>query len=239
MSNSQKLISILCPMDSEARLLLEKLENPQTEKHGDIEFHLGNFNQTQVIVVKCGIGKVNAARVTQMLIDYYHPTVILNSGIAGGLADDLKIGDIIVGERLVQHDFDVSPLGYTRGCMIPSDTPDKPTYFSADKNFIDILLSAAQKYSGSHRIRLGCIASGDVFVSDCKFRKALSSQFGADVAEMEGAAVAQVATAANVPFLVLRAVSDLASGDTTSYVEFEAEIAALSAQVAMEFCKLA
>ncbi len=238
MLNKQVKVGVLCAMDSEASVLLEKLENHVVEKHGGIDCHCGDFGGTPVAIIRCGIGKVFAAASTQLLIDFYHPEVILNSGIGGGLADDLSIGDIIVGERLVMHDFDLTPLGYARGCLAGAADHGRPTYFQPDKAVLDKLFQAAEKFAGEgHRLRRGCIASGDIFVSDGEKRRALNREFQADVAEMEGAAVAQVATAAGVPFVVLRAVSDLASGSAATYESFEHEIGVFSSKIAVEFCR--
>ena len=232
-----KTTVVLGAMDSEVALLVSQLEQQRVETHSGVECHCGFVNGNPVVVVRCGIGKVNAARATQLAVDCFDPYLIINSGIAGGLASDLSIGDVIVGVKLVEHDFDLSPIGYVRGCMAYDSDPKTPTYYTAQDAFVSNMLVAAQNVAKGRKVRPGTVASGDVFVADAGLKRQLSEDFKADVAEMEGAAIAHVADACGVPFLVLRVVSDLANGEApSSFEQFEKETADLSANIILEFC---
>lgn len=231
-------LAIIGAEKCEVQELIDALKDAKEEKHSDRCFHLGKLEGQNVVIVECGVGKVNAARTTQMLIDFYAPWAIINTGVGGGLAPGLKIGDIILGEKLVQHDFDVSPLGYVPGQIIGLSTEKKPTYFFGNKDILNALKAAVESVAKDRNVRLGCIASGDVFVSKGNLKQVLHDNFGADVAEMEGASIAHVASTANVPFAVIRAVSDLADGSApASFAEFDAEASHIAAQAVRKFCQ--
>lgn len=239
MDNKKGPVGVLGAMDSEVAILIEKMNGRREETHAGMTCHCGFFSDVPAVVVRCGIGKVNAARAAQMLIDIYSPRVIINNGIAGGLASWLHVGDIVVGAKLVEHDFDVSPFGYVRGALMPTDDPKKPTWFVPEASVAQKLLQAAIACAPGREVRPGCIASGDVFVADAGLKKQLQNLFQADAAEMEGAAIAHVAQYAGTPFAVLRVISDLANGEApASFDEFEKETAALSAQIILEYCRL-
>lgn len=231
-------LAIIGAEKCEVQELIDALKDAKEEKHSGRSFHIGKLEGQNTVIVECGVGKVNAARTAQMLIDFYEPWAIINTGVGGGLAPGLKIGDIILGERLVQHDFDVSPLGYVPGQIIGITTEKKPTYFLGDKDILAALKTAVEAVAKDRSVRLGCIASGDVFVSKGNLKQVLHSNFGADVAEMEGASIAHVASTANVPFAVIRAVSDLADGSApASFAEFDAEASHIAAQAVRQFCQ--
>ncbi len=239
MPNDMVRLAIIGAEKCEVEELISALEQHEIEKHADREFHLGMLEGVPVVVVECGVGKVNAARTTQMLVDFYRPQAIVNTGVGGGLASDLKIGDIIISEKLVQHDFDVSPLGYVPGQIVGTKQDKGPTYFMADSGLVQQLMGAVDSVAGEHMVRTGCIASGDVFVSKGNLKQILHENFGADVAEMEGAAVAHVASMAGVPFAVVRAVSDLADGSApASFAEFDAEASHIAAMAVRKLCGL-
>lgn len=185
-----------------------------------------------MVVVKSGIGKVNAARCTQILIDNFHPDYIINSGIAGGIDASLSVGDIIIGEELVQHDFDVTAFGHAKGYLCTGERDDVPTVFRSDKKLVYLLESSAKEAGGSGKVRTGRIASGDIFVADRTLKESISHEFKAAAAEMEGAAIAQTAAYADIPFVVLRVISDQADGEAAeSFETFEKQTAELSSAV--------
>jgi adenosylhomocysteine nucleosidase len=238
MQNRKGPLAIVGAEKCEVQELIDALQESKAEIHSGRNFYLGKLEGQNTIIVECGVGKVNAARTVQMLIDFYEPWAIINTGVAGGLAPGLKIGDIILGERLVQHDFDVSPLGYAPGQIIGVSAEKGPTFFIGDKDILSTLKTAVKAAANDRDVRLGCIASGDIFVSKGNLKQVLHDNFGADVAEMEGAAIAQVASAANVPFAVIRAVSDLADGSApASFAEFDAEASHIAAQAVRNFCR--
>lgn len=228
-------IGIIGAMDIEVDTLKASIDNCKTEKVGEMTFFSGTLNGTEVIVVKCGIGKVNAARCAQTLADRFSVAAIINTGIGGGIGDGLSVGDIVIGESLVQHDFDVSGFGYAKGYMFLGDK-DKPTEYIADKRLIELIENAALKHISAQRIKKGIIATGDIFVSDAEKKSEIKNGFNALVTEMEGAAIAQTAQANNIPFAVVRALSDLADGSAAeSYEAFEKETAFLSAEIIKSF----
>ncbi len=196
------------------------------QKYADLKIFTGIINNRFIVLAQSGVGKVNAALNTQYIIDTYKPNIIINTGVAGGIADGLDVGDIVIGTYLVQHDFDVTVLGYAKGYMCTGKNPDKPTVFYSDKTLISEFEAAAK---GSLNVHKGVIASGDTFVSDKNKKQDIKNTFNASVVEMEGAAIAQTATVNCIPFLIVRAISDLADDTAAQDHEFvETEMAELS-----------
>ena len=229
--NSAGPVGIICAMESEAKKLYEALENKEIQTYSGSAFYSGTLCGKPAVVVQCGVGKVNAARITQALIDRYSVSCVINSGIAGGVGTGLNVGDIVVGAGLVQHDFDVTPLGYAKGYVFYGDT-DKPTVFRSDESLCAALEEAARSCAPRRHVKEGIIASGDVFVAKRETKAELREDFDALAAEMEGGAIAQTAALSGVPFIVLRAISDLADGTSHgSFTEFEQQTADLSAAV--------
>ena len=229
-------IGIIGAMDSELSLLLAAMEQrEQTEQFG-LTFHTGLLGGRRVVLVKAGIGKVSAARCTQLLIDRYHPAAIINTGIAGGLAPGLRVGDLVVAEGLVQHDFDVTAFGHAKGYLCTGGDSRVPTVFRADRQLSAALVAAAQAVLGEERVHTGLIATGDQFISGRERKAELFETFHAAAAEMEGGAIAQVAALSGVPFAVIRAISDLADGTAAASDDaFEQQAANHSAETVQRF----
>ena len=228
-----KTFGVLCAMDSELRLLLDELEDREETNVGGLVFYSGRVGGSRMIAVKCGIGKVNAARSTQLLIDHFAPDYILNSGIAGGVAEGMKIGDVVFGTELVQYDFDVTVFGHVLGYLCTGEDDSVPTIFYSDPMLVAEGRRAAEALNVP-RVRTGRIATGDVFLSAEAIEHQYLRELKADAAEMESAAIAQVAAANGTPFLIIRTMSDL--GDETSGVDFdrfEQETADLSARLTL------
>ncbi len=224
-------IGIIGAMDSELSLLLAAMEQRAQEAHSGLLFHTGLLGGRRVVLVKAGIGKVSAARCTQLLIDRYHPAAIINTGIAGGLAPGLRVGDLVVAEELVQHDFDVTAFGHAKGYLCTGGDDRVPTVFRADRQLSAALVAAAQAVLGEGAVHTGLIATGDQFISGREKKAELFETFHAAAAEMEGGAIAQVAALSGVPFAVIRAISDLADGTAAaSYDTFEQQAADHSAK---------
>lgn len=225
-------IAIIGAMESEVHRLTSLLENANTVSVYNLTFYTGTINKRKVVIVKSGIGKVNAARCTQLLIDRFSPDAIVNTGIAGGIDPDLSVGDIVIGTGLLQHDFDVTAFGHAKGYLCTGDDHNSPTVFYADKSLSDALESTATSQFPEKRVGRGTIATGDLFVSDSEKKQELWKTFKASAAEMEGAAIAQTASYAGVPFAVLRVISDQADGKAAqSFEVFEEETARLSSAV--------
>lgn len=228
-------IGIIGAMDCEVSELKQKLENLEEIKHGNLQINLGTFYGHKIVLVKSGIGKVNAALCTQYIIDKFNPDYIINTGIAGGIAENLKVGEIVVGEKLVQYDFDVTAFGYAKGYLCTGIESDKPTYFNSDEG----LMAKLERISDEKvKIHKGIIASGDSFISDLERKKEIHNLFNATAVEMEGCAIAQTSNANNIPFVVIRAISDLADNNATeSYTFSEDEIAKVSSSVVENLLK--
>ncbi len=231
-----KTVGIIGAMDVEIEHLKSSIEDIRTEEHRGVTFYIGSFDNVKAVIMRCGIGKVAASRGCQLLTDLYDPDVIINTGIAGGVGEGLHIGDLVVSTSLVQHDFDVTGFGYPRGyCCIGGDKK-KPSFFVADKTEADRLYRSAVKVAGEKSVERGIIATGDQFICTNEKRQDINSTFGALVSEMEGCAIAQVCFFNKVPFVVLRAVSDLADGSAPgNYTEFERKAADTSAAVVLDY----
>lgn len=226
-------IGLIGAMASEVELLTARLENPQTVSCGDLIFHQGRFGKQETVIVQCGIGKVCAAMCAQAMIDRFGVSAIVNTGVAGGLAASLAVGDLVVATDAIQHDFDLTAFGYARGYM-PSagGTTASPTRYPADEQLAERFCRAAAKVMTTGKTIRGTIVSGDIFVDDTALKRTLIQQFDAAAAEMEGAAIAQVAAANHIPFAIVRAISDLAEGGATiSFDTFEKQAAALSCRI--------
>ena len=170
----------------------------------DLKIFKGEINSKKYIVVRSGVGKVNAARTTQILTDRFNLNYIINVGSAGALNDDLNIGDIVVGKELIQHDFDVTAFGREKGYI-----PETGKIFKSDKNLIKKCENIKIK---NIKITTGVIASGDIFCTDINIKEKIRKKFNADCCEMEGAAIAQVCYLNKIPFIVIRSISDIPNG---------------------------
>lgn len=204
-----------------------KMTNIQNKKIFNLIFNEGNINSKEYVVVKCGIGKVNAARTTQIMIDNYEVECIINIGSAGALNDKLNIGDIVIGDNLVQHDFDISAFGHEKGYIT-----DTGKMFSSDKKLVDKIKELVDdllkgKKENKFNYIIGTIASGDVFCTQIKMKEDIRNEFNAECVEMEGAAIAQVCYLNKIPFLILRSISDSPNGnnqiDFNKYLSIAAE----------------
>jgi len=238
-----KKIGLIVAMDKEFAQLRTLLDEAHTEHHNHKDFVIGTLGATTIILLQCGIGKVNAARGTQLMIDKYRPSYIINSGVAGALNTELRPMDIVVGKDFIQHDFDLSPIGYAKGCLATGDR-SKPTITQADGNMVrlltDVSEAVAGEYENAGKVLVGRIVSGDQFINSPDVKAELRDDFGGDAAEMEGAVLAYVASCANVPCAVLRVISDMADGtNNESYDEFEKKASKLSAEIIIELAKLA
>lgn len=198
------MLAILGAMNEEIELLLGDLQNRREDlQFGGITVHRGELAGVPVLLSRGGIGKVNAAMTATYLI-LQGATRVIFTGVAGGVDPELRVGDIVVSTDLVQHDVDVTPLGYERG-TIPDETPA----WQANEQLTELAMQAAADIEGI-QAKAGRVASGDQFIASAEGVQFLASQFGAACAEMEGAAVAQVCARAGVPFVVIRSISDTA-----------------------------
>lgn len=211
------MIGIIGAMEEEIAKLKSIMEKVEIEKIAGMEFYCGEIVGKPVIVVRSGIGKVNAAACTQILADKFNVDTVINTGIAGSLRNEINIGDIVLSTDAVNHDMNVEGFGYPRGQVPGMDVFAFPT----DENLRKQAKSICEKYIdvGVHE---GRILSGDVFVSDRRIKEDLQRTFDGFCAEMEGAAIAQVAYLNNIKCLIIRAISDKADDSASvDYPEFE------------------
>ena len=209
-------LGILGAMEMEVESLLGLLEDKNTACHAGTAFHEGRLEGLDVVVVQCGIGKVNAALCVQMLCDFYGVTHLVNTGIAGSLDAALDIGDLVISVDAMYHDADVTNFGY-----VPGQMTGMPVSFAADPQLAEYAFAAAEEVNPGHT-RRGRIASGDQFVCVQSLKDRIIEITGAACTEMEGAAIAQAAYRNGVPFVIIRAISDKADNSAElDYPTFE------------------
>jgi len=209
-----KYIGIIAAMNEEVDAIKKIMTDISIKGIYELEFIIGKINEKEVVLVKCGVGKVNAARTTQILLNNFDIEYVINVGTAGSLNENIEIGDVVIGEKLVQHDFDITAGGREKGYIT-----DVGKYFYSDKNLIEKTKQTIETMSENFNAFIGTIATGDIFVQDVKVKDGIKSDFNADCAEMEGAAIAQVCTLDNVPFIVIRSISDKPNGNNA--IDFE------------------
>ena len=226
-------LGIIGAMAVEVELLKGKMENLTVTAHAGMEFCDGSLNGLDAVVVQCGVGKVNAAMCAQILCSVFGVTHLVNTGIAGSLCADLDIGDLVVSEDAMYHDFDCVHFGYEMGRVPGMDV----VAFPADQAMIRYALAAAEEVNPGH-VRTGRVASGDLFVAEKRAKNRIIEKTAAICTEMEGAAIAQTAYRNQIPFVILRAISDKADDSAQmDYPTFEAQAAHRCAEVAMNMAK--
>lgn len=206
-------IAIVAAMEEEVQILRGKMTECRIENHFGIDFYLGQLAGHNVILLKSGIGKVASATSTTLLLSRYEINAVINTGSAGGLNSSLNIGDILVSTDVTYYDANVTAFGYQRGQM-----PNCPVTFPASKNYQKLAMESIAE----HKIKgiSGLICSGDTFVKGDKQLNYIRKNFPHTIAvEMEGAAIGHVCWLLGVPFIVVRAVSDVA--DKKSAISFE------------------
>ena len=223
-----KIIGIIGAMEEEVEALKKDIQVIKKVQRASMEFLYGVINQKEVVVVKSGIGKVNAGICTQILVDEFNVNYIINTGIAGSLKNEINIGDIVVSTDLIQHDVDARGFGYKLGEIPRMNTVE----FKADEELINLAVEMNKKVNPDINTFSGRVLSGDQFISDGEVKERLINIFDGYCCEMEGAAIAQAAMLNNIPFVVLRAISDKADNSATvDYPEFEKQAIIHSAKL--------
>lgn len=226
------MIGIIGAMSSEVDGLKNIMTEKKTEKISSVEFVSGIINGCEVVVAQAGVGKVNAAITAQTMILRYAVKLLINIGVAGGIEENLKIGDIVAADKVVEHDMDTTAVGDEPGFITGLDC----VYMHTDAKITNLLIDCA-KDLGLNAVK-GVIATGDIFVAEDGLRKKLWDMFGAYAAEMEGGAIGHVCTANSVPFAVLRAMSDCANDESkTDFPTFAAKAAQNSIEIIKLFLK--
>ncbi|SFD63457.1 5'-methylthioadenosine/S-adenosylhomocysteine nucleosidase [Fictibacillus sp. KU28468] len=209
-------IGIIGAMEEEVIILRDKLSHRQDKTLAGCEFYTGKIDGLDIILLKSGIGKVNAAIGTTLMIEMFQPDCIINTGSAGGFHKDLNVGDVVISTEVRHHDVDATIFGYEYG-----QVPQMPAYYVPDADLVSIAVKSAEKVSGI-QVAKGLIASGDSFMSDHERVEFIRTKLaGLYAAEMEAAAIAQVAYQFKVPFVIIRSLSDIAGKDArVSYDQF-------------------
>jgi adenosylhomocysteine nucleosidase len=207
-------IGIIGAMDEEVEILLKEIRLSSKETKARMEFHVGRLWNQEVVVVRSGIGKVNAAVCAQILADDFKVDYIINVGIAGGIGEDILPGDVVIADNLVQHDIDTSAFGDRIGQIPRLDTFD----FKCSEELVKRAKEACSHLKGSNSF-VGRIVTGDQFIADIEKIKWLKEEFSASACEMEGASIAQVSYLNNIPFVVIRSISD--NANTGAHMDYE------------------
>lgn len=210
-------IGLIAAMDEELDILLKDAQVEKKESKAQMNFIIGKLYNKDVVIVRCGIGKVNSAICTQILVDDYNVSKIINVGIAGGIGENVMPGDVVISNNLVQHDVDAVAFGYKLG-----EIPRLDTYsFTCDEELVKVAAEACKQIE-DHKHHIGRIATGDQFIASHDKINHIIDNFSAIACEMEGGSIAQVAYLNNVPFIVIRSISDNAnSGAHMDYEKFQ------------------
>ncbi len=209
------MLGIIGAMEQEVAKIKDCLEDVSVETRAGMDFYRGSLNGKPVVVVRSGIGKVNAALCTQVLADCYHVDGVINTGIAGSLQAAIDIGDIVLSTDAVQHDMDATGFGYPVGQIPQMDIFS----FPADERMRELAEECCHKVNPDIRTHIGRVVSGDQFISDKAKKQWLVETFDGSCTEMEGAAIAQAAWLSRIPFLIIRAISDKA--DDSANMDYE------------------
>lgn len=213
------MIGIIGAMDEEVAKVKEQMNQVEIKTLAGMDFYKGLLGSREVVVVRSGIGKVNAAICSQILADHYRVAAIINTGIAGSLRTEINIGDVVLSVDAIQHDMDAGGFGYAPGQIPRMDVLS----FMADQHLLEVAKSCCEKCIPEIGVHTGRIVSGDQFISDKHKKQWLTTTFAGYCTEMEGAAIAQAAYLNNIPFLIIRAISDKADDSAKmDYSEFEA-----------------
>lgn len=209
-----KRIGIIFAMKEELDSLLKYLKIEKEYNIFDLKFYEGMIHNNYCILTESGVGKVNSARCTQILIDNMDVDMIINIGVAGGISNKLKVCDIVIGEKLVQHDFDITAFNHEKGYI-----PNVGVYIDSDTYLVNIAKECIN--NKKYNVVSGIIASGDIFCTESWMSKKINTKFNALCVEMEGASIAQVCYLSNVPFIVIRSISDVPNNNNVlTYEEF-------------------
>ena len=223
------MIAIIGAMPEEVRALQEEIQDAQVTERAGRRYVSGRLAGCEVVVTVSGVGKVNAAACTQQVIDLFAPEAVINTGVAGGLAGGLSLGDIVISTDAVQHDVDTTVFGDA-----PGQIPDMDVLaFPADAGLIEAAVAAgteAEKNSSfKGNVCRGRVVSGDVFLTDKVKKEALRETFDGTCVEMEGAAVAQTAYLNQIPWVIIRCISDQADNpEVEAYLAFKKEAIRMS-----------
>ena len=227
-------IGIIGAMELEVEALQKEMALEGVIKKAGMDFFEGALDGVPVVIVRCGIGKVNAALCVQILADEFRVSHVVNTGVAGSLNAQLDIGDILISRDALYHDMDAAVFGYQ-----PGEVPQMGfREFKADEKMMNLAKEACEKVNPDIHVMYGRVVSGDQFISSKEIKERLISEFHGDCAEMEGAAIAHGAYLNGLPFVIIRAISDKADASAEmDYPTFEGAAAKHSAALVKEMIK--
>ncbi|MBA4685652.1 MAG: 5'-methylthioadenosine/adenosylhomocysteine nucleosidase [Candidatus Galacturonibacter soehngenii] len=205
---------IIGAMEEEVNILKSKMQVDAIIKKASMEFYKGLLNGKEVVIVRSGISKVNAAVCTQILVDEFKICRVINTGIAGSLQNKIDIGDIVISSDAIQHDVDATGFGYELGVIPRMET----STFIADEGLVSLAKKVCEREIPDIKAHIGRVVTGDQFISDKSVKERIESNFHGYCTEMEGASIAQVAYLNQLPFVILRAISDKA--DDSAFVDY-------------------
>lgn len=206
------MIGIIGALEEEVSMFKHDMEIENISNIGKCEYVSGTLNGQKVVVTKCGMGKVNSASCTSIMIEKYHPDIVFNTGVGGALDPDLKALDIMIAKDVVQHDYDLVSLGYKLGVVDNFDTP----YFKCDEQVSDAIMESCHKFGLP--AYFSRFATGDRFIDKKKDINFIVRHFKAQVADMESGSIAQVCNLHNVRFVNIRTISD--AGNEMEFTKF-------------------
>ena len=211
----------------------EKMTNKTNETIYNLPFVIGKIGNVECILVQCGVGKVNAARTTQILIDKFKPEAIINVGVGGSINPELNIGDVIISKKVYQHDFDITVFDHPKGYV-----PEVGDYIESDKNLLNAFYNIVNQIEEEKfQTKIGIIASGDQFYTEKDKMQQIRNDFNADIVDMECSAISQVAYLDGIPFIGIRSVSDGLEEDKVSTYKDNVELASeIASKILEKFC---
>ena len=214
-------IGIVVAMEEEKNAVQELMKDIELEESYELDFYKGKIQDIKCILVQSGVGKVNAARTTQILIDKYKVNRVINVGAAASINPMLNIGDILIGRSVVQHDFDITAFGHSKGYITGVGNSVECDRDSLER--IEKIINNNKERN--YNVKLGIVATGDVFCTEISMRDEIRATFDADVVDMECGAIAQVCYLDNVPFNVIRGISDTPDGNNAGTFDKNLELA--------------
>ena len=228
------IIGIIGAMNEEVDILVDLMNVEKVVEKASLKFHKGTLEGKNIVLVECGIGKVNAALCTQILISEFNVDAVVNTGVAGALHSELDVQDIVISTDAIQHDMDATVFGYKKGIIPRMEN----STFIADQRLIDAAYESSIKESKENKVVKGRVVSGDIFISSKELKDTLVNEFDAYCGEMEGAAIAHVCSLNSTPFVIIRAMSDKADGTAdVTYDEFVVKAAHRSKDIVLNMLK--
>lgn len=229
-----KKIGIITAMEEEFEAVEKLLTDKEVKRIHNVDFYVGKIKDKKCILAKSGVGKVHAARLTQLMIDNFKLDFMINVGTAGAINPNLKIGDVLIGRTVVQHDFDITAFNHSKGYITGVGNDVK-----CDSSLIEKLKQIINKMPEvSYNVKLGIVATGDIFCTEKYMKDKIRTKFDADVVDMECGAIAQVCYLEEMPFIVIRTVSDTPNGDNAKTFDENLQLASRrAANILKEFLK--